>query len=295
MKHLAISWADGVTVELTKFHFVFHISLKHVKDNTPIEHIIVAQHRGLKANRVKPAEIRSILEGDAGCKVLLLIDGHDEYKVGRNSDIDQTIEKENLWNCWMILTSRETDDIKVLKEYMDAEVEIHGFDAAGIKQYMAQCVGSAEGTEELLKQAVRSGLCEEHDYVNLAQEGLHGTHIKDYGILTIPILVNMIVVLFLSNLTLPDTKGGIMEAIMDRCIDREAIRAKGQKAMDEVKQTLIKLGKLAWQGLNEARKKLIFGKVMATIDSKIAPNLIPRPVKYWDVFIFCRFYTASPM
>ena len=65
--------------------------------------------------------------------------------------------------------------------------------------------------------------------------------------------------------------------------------------MDEVKQTLIKLGKLAWQGLNEARKKLIFGKVMATIDSKIAPNLIPRPVKYWDVFIFCRFYTASPM
>ena len=246
MKHLAISWADGAADELKKFHFVFHISLKLVKDNTPIEDIILTQHKGLKANKVKPTEVKSILERDAGCKVLLLIDGHDEFKVGRNSDIDQTIEKENLWNCWMILTSRETDDIKILKEYMDAEVEIHGFDEAGIKQYMTQCVGSAERTEELLKQAVRSGLCEEHEYVNLAQDGLQGTCIKDYGILTIPILVNMIIVLFLSNLTLPDTKGGIMEAIVDRCIDREAIRAKGQKAVDEVKQTLIKLG--SWPG-----------------------------------------------
>ena len=32
MKHLAISWADETSEELKKFDFVFHISLKQVKD-----------------------------------------------------------------------------------------------------------------------------------------------------------------------------------------------------------------------------------------------------------------------
>ena len=72
----------GKSEELKKFHFVFHLALKHVKKNSgSIEDIIIAQHIRLKAKKVKPAEIRSILEGDTG-KVLLLIDGHDEYKTG---------------------------------------------------------------------------------------------------------------------------------------------------------------------------------------------------------------------
>ena len=37
---------------------------------------------------------------------------------------------------------------------------------------------------------------------------------------------------------------------------------KGQKALDSSKQVLAKLGKLAWKGLCEPEKKLIFEKVM---------------------------------
>ena len=57
LKHMAVSWSDGTMKEMAKFEFVFHISLKHVKDNSPIENIIIAQHSGLEANRVKPEEI----------------------------------------------------------------------------------------------------------------------------------------------------------------------------------------------------------------------------------------------
>ena len=78
MKHIAITWEDGSVDELKKFQFVFHISLKNVKDNSPIENIIIAQHSGLKANKVQPKEIKSILD-DADGNVLLLIDGHDEF------------------------------------------------------------------------------------------------------------------------------------------------------------------------------------------------------------------------
>ena len=80
---------------------------------------IVAQYKGLKANKVHPSEIRSVLDGDTKTKVLLLIDGHDEYN-GCNNDIDEPIRKKQLWNCWIILTSRQTEDIKKLKENMDA-------------------------------------------------------------------------------------------------------------------------------------------------------------------------------
>ena len=73
MKNLAICWADETSEELKKFDFVFHIALKHVKKNSGvIEDIIIAQHSRLKAKKVKPVEIRYILEEDTS-KVLLLL------------------------------------------------------------------------------------------------------------------------------------------------------------------------------------------------------------------------------
>ena len=213
LKEVAISWSDKTAPNLAdKFKFIFPVALKHVKDSGSLEKIIIAQNSGLKANKVQPAEIKSILEGDN--KVLLLIDGHDEYKTGQNTDIDEAIKKESLWNCWMILTSRETEQIKDVKQYMDAEAEIQGFDAENVKAYITRSLGSEEKTAELLKQAENIGLI--HCYL---------FDFKDYGILTIPIILSMICVLFKCNQTLPSTITGIIQAIVDRCIDREAIRS----------------------------------------------------------------------
>ena len=245
MKHLAINWADGTSEELKKFDFVFHISLKQVKENSSIESIIIAQHCGLKANEVTPQEIRSILKGSDNSKVLLLIDGHDEYKTGRNIDIDEAIKKERLWNCWIILTSRETEQIKDIKKYMDAEVEIKGFNDKNVEKYMTLCLGSTQKKDELLKEARISGLISPYDW----------------GILKIPLFLHIACVLFISNLPLPKTSAGLLNAIVNRCIDREAIRTKGQKAVDSAKRALCNLGKLAWQGLCEPGKKLVFTRV----------------------------------
>ena len=252
MKQLAFTWAEGSAKELQKFQFVFHISLKHVKSNASISEIIVAQHPGLKANKVKPSEIQSILEEDGNGKVLLLIDGHDEYKVGKNLDIDNAITKNRLWNCWLILTSRETKQLKELKEYMDAEVEICGFDDHSVVQYITKYFGSKQKADELLKEALAKDLCwfiENYGYF-FGQSFLH-----------VPFLLNMICVLFSCNSSLPETKLEVMKAIVDRCINRESIRAKGQKAVARAKSTLLKIGKLAWQGLNMPDKKMVFEQV----------------------------------
>ena len=167
---------------------------------------------------------------------MLLIEGHDEYKTGRNADIDEAIKKEKLWNCWMILTSRETEQIKDLKKYMDAETEIHGFDKDSIKIFIEQTLESPEKCEQLLNDAAKSGFYWKYNG-------------RNYEILSIPILLKMICVLYRRNLTLPKTRTRMIQEIVYQSMDREAIRMKGQKAVDSSKQALVKLGELAWKGL----------------------------------------------
>ena len=250
MKYLALTWAKGSDEDLKNIDFIFHISLKYVRDNSNIEDIIIAQHSGLYSKEVKPAEIKAILEGQTEGKVLIIFDGHDEYKRGRNNDIDEAIEKRKLWNCWMIVTSRESEQIKHVKEYMDAEAEIHGFDAENIKKYLTKSLGSNEKCDELWNEVMERGLIKENDLGEL-----------EYNIVDIPLFLHMVCSLFSSNQTLPETRTKIIEAIVHQYIIREGIRQKGKRADINVAQCLIELGKLAWQGLNEPRgPRLTFSK-----------------------------------
>ena len=259
MKYLALTWSKGSDEDLRRMDFIFYISLKHVRDNSTIEDIIISQHAGVKAKEVKPEEIKAILEGETKGKVLLLLDGHDEYKRGRNKDIDEAIEKQKLWNCWMIVTSRESEQIKHVKEYMDAEAEIHGFDEDNIKQYLTKSLGSKEKCDALWRDAKKSRLIRKDDYGEL-----------EYNIVDIPLFLHMICSLFISNQTLPETRTKIIETMVHRCIDREAIRETGQKAVDDTEQFFINLGKLAWEGLNDSSgPRLVFSKVYIFLNSVI--------------------------
>ena len=252
MKLLAISWADGTVYEMEMFDFVFHVALKKVKDNSSIEKIIIEQHAGLKAEEVKPAEIKSILERDASGKVLLILDGHDEYTAGRNTDIDKTIVKEKLWNCWVVLTSRETEQIKDLREYMDTEVEICGFAGENALEYVTKTIGNEKEAETMLEQVGEKGLCH--------WDGKN-TFFLELSFLHIPIFLHMICVMFRTGKNLPDTSTRILQAIVDRCIQREAIRGDLQRTAESVQRALFNLGKLAWGVLNAPGKRFSFEKV----------------------------------
>ena len=109
MKHVSLSWADNSAEDLKSIDFIFHVSLSKVENDDDIEKIIVQQHKGLKGNGVQPAEIKEILQNRRKMKVITILDGHDEYEPGTNSDIDHLIKKEYLRNCGIILASRETD------------------------------------------------------------------------------------------------------------------------------------------------------------------------------------------
>ena len=76
---------------------------------------------------------------------------------------------------------------------------------------------------------------------------------RGYEMLLITFILNILCVLFKGRQALPKTKTAILK---DRCIDRETIRAKGQKAVDRARRAFHKLGELAWQELCVPGKKL---------------------------------------
>ena len=243
-KHVAITWADDDSDQLSKFQFTFHITLKQVKDDVPVEQIIVSQHHELEATKVTPEEIKYILEGCTNGKILLVMDGHDEYTPGTNSDIDNIILKRKFGNCSLILTSRETEQIIEIKEYMDIEAEIRGFHSPNVTTYIKQSLGSEEETGKFLKQASSNGMC---------LPDKQGGYIFNFSILQVPILLNMLCTLFKVDSTLPKTKTGIMESVKTRYTTREAKRTEQASTPDNLRETFFKLGKLAWHGLMQRR------------------------------------------
>ena len=255
MKHLALGWADDTLDELKQFDFVFHIALKDVRGNQTIEEIIIKQHKGLKSRKVSPTEIKDIIESYDDFKVLLLFDGHDEYTPGINPNIDNAITKDILADCWIILTSRETKQLVPLREYMNAEAEILGFDKEGVREYMTKCLGSPERQKELIIIAKKCRIItspildsdseqSEDDEGNSedSREDISDTSeydnaqfddFNDFGILCVPILLHMICVLFMRKVSLPKTRTGIISAIVERCPNWEEIRKSGKKQVKD--------------------------------------------------------------
>ena len=178
-------------------------------------------------------------------KVAVLLDGHDEYKRGTNSSIDAALAKRDLWNCWMIMTSRE-DELEILRDHADVEAEIKGFTMENIQVFAEQFLDS----QEKAKQEI----------------DLRG---KGHGIMSVPLQPSMICFLFRSKVALLSSRTRIFQVIVNQCMDREALKAKGQKAVDSARQTLVRLGKLAWEGLQKRGKKLIFEKVLACAQYKM--------------------------
>ena len=235
MKNVARRWADGTEDELDQFDFVFCVSLrgKDVEKLTNIENIIISQHSGLKVNGVLPEEIKSILHEETTGKVLLLVDGLDHD--GMNNDIDESVQKMGLWKCWMMVTSRNSRE--ALRQYVDAEVELCGIDEAHVKEYVKKFVQSEQRVEGVLKQAKE---------IFLNSEDTIGQCSQFYT----PVFLNMVGTFNKKQTNEMPKRVTILHAILDRVLNREAVRKIGENASDKVEELTLTLGKLAWEGMN---------------------------------------------
>ena len=92
---LAVRFGEGAQ-QLRHFDFVFAIKLNLVNKTLSVAEIIKLQHDRFQAMDVSLDHIESIVKGITKHKVLLLVDGYDEYTRGTNRYIDAILESRSL-------------------------------------------------------------------------------------------------------------------------------------------------------------------------------------------------------
>ena len=192
--------------------------------------------------------IASVIKGETNHKVLLLLDGYDEYKNGTNTDIDKAIESK-IGNCFLILTSRPGNDSgdqmfisKKIRNRMDGEIVIEGFSQENIEKCSIQYLISEENRQKFLNQAVET---------------------KFFDLLHVPIILLMSCTVFISNMSLPNSKTELYGDIFFLIMDRSTLKTFGCKSKDvpNIDQWLSILGKLSWKGLQNDTRQLLLSKV----------------------------------
>ena len=241
------------------FDFVFFVPLRDVSENCSLAEVIIDQHDQLEDEDTD--FIQHILKGKSKHKVLLLLDGYDEYTPKTNAEIDRAIEK-TIGKCLLILTSRPIDDKnfqKNVKNKMNGEVVIEGFSFQNIKKCCSLYLGSEKLCDELLKEVKKQSTKSEF---SVHYQGL-------YGLLKTPIMLLMLCVLYKENShkSLPDRRTEIYSELYELVMDRTTLKPNNfgceSREVENINYMLQTLGKFAWDALQDDVKQLLLNKVSA--------------------------------
>ena len=161
VKKLGLDWAeliledetadDKKTVALKKFELLVAVNLKEVSKHQSLKDV-------LSCSNIFAEEDKSMTDGllkyitDNQDKVLLVFDGYDEYRCGRDSDIFKIFKGDKLRDCYVLITSRisKADDLRESRVLKVLRAEIFGFSFRDISSYMRRKLGSDKDAENLL-------------------------------------------------------------------------------------------------------------------------------------------------
>ena len=250
------------THKTSQFNFLFLLRLRHMDKTSSLVDLIKKQHSYLED--VDKEKISAILRGKTGHKVALLLDGYDEYKKGKNMEIDKMIDSPNI-NTFLVLTSRPGYVEKDITDKVDGEVVIEGFSEENIHKCSEKYLGSERKSNEMLRQADEAGIISVDLSDEISGPGNETLTVKDGGLLHVPIILLMTCVLFEERQSLPKTKTSIVGQIFELTIDRTVLKSFSPGMYADVKEflddLLFALGEISWESLNRNEKQLLLSKV----------------------------------
>ena len=207
----------------------------------------MADEHDLEKEDIKLVE--SILTGNTKHRVLLLIDGYDEYTPGTNTELDRAIEK-NIGKCFLILTSRpkeNKDFTKSIRNKTDGEVVIQGFSEENILKCCSLYLGSESDGKQFLEEAKKKA--------------------DLYKLLHVPIILLMTSVLYNEDdkKALPERKTELYENLYQFIMDRSTLKPHNfgcySSEIPNLEDMVQTLGKFAWEALQNDVRQLLINKV----------------------------------
>ncbi|XP_066019784.1 NLR family CARD domain-containing protein 4-like isoform X2 [Pocillopora verrucosa] len=231
---VAVDWANGRTKILEKFNLLLLIRLRDV---CGISDLCTMLKTAELLSADDPMAVNYLCEyvRQNQEKVLLILDGYDEYSGGKSSLIHQIWRGSQLRDCCVMITTRpvKEDELRVPSH---AQFELNGFDSREQKKQFASKILPDEEDVKGLLEYLRK-----HDLVEMAE---------------IPLLLLMLCLLWKKKKPqLPTSRGEIYVEFIQTLLDHMAIKDSDNvaagKSIDEYQEELSKIGKLAFDALLE--------------------------------------------
>ena len=121
-KKVTRDWATGV---FNKFSIVFFVVLKFVKPGEPIENVIMQQNPELVGLHISEQKLKVLLNGYNN-RILIILDGLDEHRLGQNKDVLKIIKSKKLLDCSIVVSSRPHSVIEV-EQHFPTIIRVEGF------------------------------------------------------------------------------------------------------------------------------------------------------------------------
>ncbi|XP_066019787.1 NLR family CARD domain-containing protein 4-like [Pocillopora verrucosa] len=231
---VALDWANGRTKILEKYNLLLLIRLRDV---CGISDLCTMLKTAELLSADDPMAVNNLCEyvRQNQEKVLLILDGYDEYSGGKSSLIHEIWRGSQLRDCCVMITTRpvKEDELRVPSH---AQFELNGFDSWEQKKQFANKILPDEEDVEGLLEYLRK-----HDLVKMAE---------------IPLLLLMLCLLWKKKKPqLPTSRAEIYVEFIQTLLDHMAIKDSDNvatdKSIDEYQEELSKIGKLAFDALLE--------------------------------------------
>ena len=227
-KKLAVDWSRGNKEILKKFAVVLLIRLRDVCNSKDV------------CAMLKKAELLSADDSEVFDqlydyirrnqeKVLLILDGYDEYSAEKSSPFHQIWKGSLLRGCTLLVTTRPRKKDE-LRPGSHAQLEICGFDDLQVEKFAFKF------------------LCEQTE-VNNFTEFLYERDL--WGLAEIPLLLLMLVLSWKKYQGPLTSRSDLYYKFCQTLLDHVTAKTSDEtpRSMDEYREDLVKLGELAWQAL----------------------------------------------
>ena len=232
-KKAAYDWSKALREILMNFHIVLLIKLRDVCDLKDIRDVLRASNLLTSDGAISVDSLYDYIINNQD-KVLLILDGYDEYScAGKHSPIRDIWDGKLLRDCHVIVTTRHLKSDE-LRGPSHVQFEINGFKSSEqIAAFARKFLAGEKDVEEFMSYV------EEKDLKGMAE---------------IPLLLLMLCLVWNEkhHAGLPTSRTNIYTSFIQTMLDHKAEKdaeSKQFREVNEYREDLSKLGKLAFDAL----------------------------------------------
>ena len=229
-KKLAVDWSRGNKEILKKFAVVLLIKLRDVCNTQDLCAMLQKAELLSAGDPMVFSQLYDYILRNQE-KVLLILDGYDEYSAEASSPVHQIWKGSQLRDCTLLVTTRPRKKDE-LRPGSHAQFEINGFDQRQVETFAFKFLRDQTKVDKFTAFLTKRSL---------------------WDLAEIPLLLLMLVLSWeVSDYQGPSTsRADVYNSFCQTLLDHVTAKTSDEtfRSMDEYREDLAKLGELAWQAL----------------------------------------------